>query len=79
VDIVFHLDGHLTYKRIVGFFCIVVWHLIDLSYIFRDVSDLQLIHFSWFTLIILEFTLVKNYEHSGSHDYTVKFSRVFNI
>jgi hypothetical protein len=33
--------------------------LIELSGIFRDVADLQLIHFSLFTLIILEFTSVK--------------------
>jgi hypothetical protein len=33
--------------------------LIELSGIFRDVEDLQLIHFSLFGLIILEFTSVK--------------------
>jgi hypothetical protein len=41
--------------------------LIELLVIFRDVEDLQLIHFSLFTLIILDFTSVNTIVGILSH------------
>ena len=44
--------------------------LIELLCIFRDVADLQLIHFSLFALIILEFTSVNKFVGILAHMIT---------